>query len=306
MQFTSVSHLFSMIKPSHIQNINLGYLNRESHSSSNIQLDIKRDDQLHPVVSGNKWRKLKYLLIAIEQQGFNKVATMGGAYSNFIHSLAYCCHLLGWQCDLYIRAYPEQPLTSTLVDCKKWSANVTYVNREAFRALRTKPPKLEKDVFWINEGGLQKESLLGLKEIFMEFEQQYDFIIMASATGTSIAGLVEGAKLYQADAKIMGISVLNNSVQQRNDIEKLTQVENEKWEIIDGYKFGGFAKSNKQLNDFIKSFVSRYQITLEPLYSGKSFYGVFDLIKNKHFPPQSKILLIHCGGLQGTRLNAYY
>lgn len=296
MQFNSVSHLFSIIRPSNIQRLEISEL-----AFLSVQLDVKRDDNLHPILSGNKWRKLKYLLLSIEQKGFKKVATMGGAYSNFIHSLAYCCQLLGWQCELYIRAYPEQALTPTLIDCTQWGAIINYVNRKGFKKLREQSPQLSDDIFWINEGGLQQESILGLKEIFMEFEQSYDFIVMASATGTSIAGLVEGGKQYQAKSKIIGISVLNNSEQQRANIKQLTTNQTLSWEILDGYEFGGFAKNNKKLMDFIKKFEMKYQIPLEPLYTGKSFYAVFNLIKENYFPPHSKILLIHCGGLQGGR-----
>ncbi len=296
MQFKNVSQIFSLIQNSPVQRLSINIA-----ENRNILLDVKRDDLLHPIISGNKWRKLKYLLLSIESKGYRKVATMGGVYSNFIHSLSYICYLLGWQCDLYIRAFPEQFCTSTLLDCKRWGAKLHFVDRKRFRELRNKAPELPEDVLWITEGGMHKPSISGLQEIMMELNQRYDYIVIATATGTSMAGLIKGASVYQPDAKIMGISVLKNADQQHQDIAKLISSSEKGWSIIEGYEFGGFAKRNSQLNSFIEDFSQQYNIPLEPVYSGKSFYAVTDLIGKGYFGNNTSILLIHCGGLQGAR-----
>ncbi len=296
MQFKNVSQLFSILQTSELQTLDL-----DSTEYRGIQVDVKRDDLLHPIISGNKWRKLKYLLLSIEAQGYKQVATMGGGYSNFAHVLSYICYLLGWQCDLTIRAFPEQPLTPTLIDCKYWGANIHYVNRESFRALRTKPPCLSADKFWIPEGGLHQLSILGMQEILMELNRQYDYIVVATATGTSIAGLIEGARCYQPKAKIIGVSVLNNAQQQRKDITQLIGNNDIDWTVIEGYEFGGFAKSKPKMNQFMNEFEQRFGIPLEPIYNAKSFFAVTDLISKGYFRNNTHILLIHCGGLQGAR-----
>ncbi len=296
MQYQNVSQLFSLIQSSPVQK-----LSTPNAESQGISLAVKRDDLLHPVISGNKWRKLKYLLLSIEAKGFRKVATMGGAYSNFIHALSYVCHLLGWQCDLYIRAHSGQPLTPTLSDCKQWGANIYSMDRKGFRALRERAPELAEDMFWISEGGMHEKSILGLKEIMMELNRQYDYLVIATATGTSVAGLVEGAAIYQPDAKMIGISVLNNAEQQRQDVAKLSPQAKNDWSILEGYEFGGFAKNNSELKLFIAEFYQQHKISLEAVYSGKSFYAVMDLIGKGFFAKNSRILLIHCGGLQGSR-----
>lgn len=296
MQYKNVSQIFSLLQNSPVQRLSL-----DIAENRDIVLDIKRDDLLHPIISGNKWRKLKYLLLSIEAKGYRKVATMGGAYSNFIHSLSYVCHLLGWQCDLHIRAFPEQALTPTLLDCIRWGANLHFVDKKRFRELRNKPPQLPGNVFWFAEGGMHELSISGLQEIMMELNYQYDYIVIATATGTSVAGLIEGASVYQPDAKIIGVSVLNNAVQQRQDITHLAPHADIKWSIVEGYEFGGFAKSNSELMTFISLMEQQHNITLEPVYSGKSFYAVTDMIRHGKFANNSKILLIHCGGLQGTR-----
>jgi len=294
MRFKNVSQLFSLIQTSQLQSISV-----KDAEKKTILLDIKRDDLLHPIISGNKWRKLKYLLLKIEQKGYRSVVTMGGRYSNFIHALSYICYLLGWKCELYIRGFAEQKLTPTMLDWIKWGARINYVDRKEFQHLRNHSPKLSNDCYWITEGGLHRYSLLGLKEMMMELNCPYDYIVIATATGTSMAGLIDGAKIYQPNAKIMGISVLNNVEQQRKNINQLIRKTDHDWSIVEGYDFGGFAKHNSDLDLFVSAFFQRYNIPLEPVYSGKSFYAVMDLLGKNYFKKNSHILLIHCGGLQG-------
>ncbi len=290
------------------------------------QLDVKRDDLIHPIVSGNKWRKLKYLLKSINSRGFQSVASMGGRYSNFMHALAYVCHLLDWRCELFIRGHAGQQPTPTMIDCQKWGAKITLVDRETFRRLRDKSPTLADDVYWISEGALQLESTGGVAEIISELEEPYDYIVIASATGTSVAGLVRGCENINSgsqvtheskskvnlelslkpdsksrDTKILGISVVNNQQQQINDINQRLGVKSNAWQLIDDYQFGGFAKKNDNLTTFCFWFEKQYKIKIEPVYTGRSFYAVFDLMNKKFFRANSKILLVHCGGLQATQ-----
>lgn len=274
--------------------------------AESYQLDIKRDDLIHPVISGNKWRKLKYLLRHIEESGLRRVAAMGGRYSNFLHALSYACHLLGWKCELFVRGYQEQPLTQTLVDCNKWGASINFVDRAKYKSLRSNQPKLPDNTYWVTEGGLQMESTLGVAEIADELSEPYDYLVIASATGTSVAGLVKGvnksSQYFVAEQpEIIGISVLNNQQQQVADVKKLIGATKTPWQIKSGYEFGGFAKKSQILEDFSSWFESKYQIEIEPIYTGRSFYAVFDLMDKGYFDKGSRILLIHCGGLQGAR-----
>jgi 1-aminocyclopropane-1-carboxylate deaminase len=292
MQFSKFSHFFSEIKPSSIQR--LDYPN-----PSGITVDIKRDDQLHPIVSGNKWRKLKYLMLSIESQGYSSVAAMGGPYSNFLHSLSYLCWLMGWECHLFIRGYSEQKLTHTLRDCIRWGAKITFVDRLTFREYRSKPPMVVLDTFWIAEGGLSQFAIKGMKEVFMEMEHHYDYIVTASATGTSVAGLSSAAVEYQPKARVLGVSVLKNAEQQRSDIRKLQQSDNGNWSILDGFEHAGFAKFDASHKAFVEQFYLEHKVPIEPIYSGKSIRAVFELMEQNYFPKNSNILLMHCGGLQG-------
>ena len=296
MRLQRFSHFYAELGSSSIQKIDSQIL-----AQNDISLFIKRDDLLHPIISGNKWRKLKHLILEIESKGITKICAMGGAYSNLLHSLAYLGRRLGWQVELIVRGYPEQALSPTLQDAVKWGATIRFANRVEFRNLRERAPDLDDDVYWIPEGGFHQLALKGTAESLMEMESTYDFIVMATATGASLAGLSLGANQKRLKAKVKGISVLNNADQVRADIGKLLPQETERPEVISGYDFGGYAKSTPELFDFIEQIETQYNIPLEPVYSGKSFYAVMDLVSKSYFPSGSKVLLIHCGGLQGKR-----
>jgi len=295
----TVKELISLLQESPVEKVE-----SEATKSRGIVLDIKRDDKIHPIISGNKWRKLKYLLLDIENKGYTRLASMGGPHSNFLHALAYVCFLLDWECQFFVRGYVDQPLTPTLIDCLNWGAEIKFVDREVFRKLREQEPKLHERVLWVKEGGRHSAAMSGVSEIFTELDKHYDYICTASATGTSVAGLISGANKYQPQSKILGISVLNNQQQQVIDVNTMVKSNEVDWEIISGYEFGGFAKKNQELSDFSNSFMERYGIPIEPIYSGRSFLAVFDMLEKGVFETGSKILLIHCGGLQGARKQA--
>jgi len=288
--------MLNMKLPSPVQRIS-----HPAIKKAEVILDIKRDDLIHPIISGNKWRKLQGLIEPMINKEISKIATMGGRYSNFLHALAFIGRQVDCQCDFYIRGYPQQPLTPTLKDITQWGSQIHFVDRQNFRAMRDKPPILDESVLWLPEGGLGETSLRGFTQIFSELETQYDYIIIASATGTSVAGLVKGGNDAGLKMQVIGISVLNNVSEQSLNIEALVNLQSSNWQLIAGYEFGGFAKSTPELSQFIDSFEQEFGIALESLYSGKSFYATFDLINKGYFPAQSRILLIHCGGLQGNR-----
>ena len=299
LRFHCVTQLFSEFDNSPLQLINDSHIHAKQ-----VQLTIKRDDLIHSIISGNKWRKLKYLLLSIENLKYKRIAAMGGPYSNFLHALSYVCYLLGWQCQLYVRGYRDQPLTPTLKDCLKWNATIIFVNRVSFREMRMNKPLLADDIYWIKEGGQHELAIPGISEIFSELSDEYDHVLIASATGTSVAGLVVGARKYQPKAKITGISVLNNHQQQISDVNNMIDSRNNNWAIRTGFEFGGFAKKTQALIDFTQQFILRNEIPIEPVYSAKSFFATFELIEKGIIQSGSNVLLIHCGGLQGVRCNS--
>jgi len=293
MRLYKVSHLYSVLKNSPIQK-----LKSEHYSARNLEIHVKRDDLIHPVISGNKWRKLKYLLLEIEKSGKRRLAAMGGRYSNLLHSLGYICKLLDWELELYVLGYPEQKDTPTLADLRRWGGRINLVNRQTFQSIRNIPPELDSDVFWIAEGGYHSLALKGVKETFYELPERYDYIITASATGTTLAGYVQQGNAL--NTKVMGVAVLRNDDEIAEHLFELTGERNSA-ELIKGYDAGGFGKSCSEVERWIKKAKEEFNIPLEPVYSGKSFWALNDLIEKNYFPEGSKILFVHCGGLQGRR-----
>lgn len=271
---------------------------------NNVHLHIKRDDLLHPIISGNKWRKLKYTLLHALTKGHEHLISMGGAYSNHLHALAYVGHKLNLKTTGLIRG--EQPAedNQTLADLKKWGMNLEFVTRGAFRDLRKyrnhdSEPAKKYDGFWIPEGGASHDALRGVGEIIKEIELDFDTLTLACGTGTTLAGI---AKALPSTKKALGFSALKGGGFLEKDIKKLLHTKGmPNWSINFDYHFGGFAKTTDELISFIEEFQSHNDIPLEPLYNGKMLFGLLDLIKNDRFKKGHTIIAIHTGGLQGNR-----
>lgn len=270
----------------------------------NVQLRIKRDDLLHPIISGNKWRKLKYTLQHALNKGQRHLISMGGAYSNHLHALAYIGYKLNLKTTGLIRG--EQPAreNQTLMDLRQWGMNLEFVNRSAFRDLRKHrtfdaAPAKQYQGFWIPEGGSSQEALRGVGEILKEIDEEFDTLALACGTGTTLAGLI---KSVRAPKQVLGFSALKGGGFLEKDVRKLLKKRSiTNWSINFDYHFGGFAKATDELTTFIEEFESLNQIPLEHLYNGKMLFGLLDLIKNNRFKKNQHILAIHTGGLQTNR-----
>ena len=176
-------------------------------------------------------------------------------------------------------AYPEQPLTPMLKDAVRWNARIRYVNKVDFRQFRKTPPILDDDVYWVSEGGFHPKALSGVAETMMELSVQPDYLVMAAATGTSLAGLALGVARADKNTTVIGIPVLNNAAQIEADLKLLLPNNIQQPTIVRGFEFGGYAKSNAVLTHFIQDMADRFELPLEPIYSGKSFYATFELLK---------------------------
>ena len=273
--------------------------------SQNIySLSVKRLDQIHPSISGNKFYKLKYNFAAAQQQGLSKVLTFGGAYSNHIAATAYAAQLCGFDSVGIIRGEELQykTLNTTLNTAQQCGMQLQFVSREQYRQ-KQQPEFLAQlqqqfpEHYIIPEGGSNALAIQGCTEILTANDRQYyDVICCAVGTGATIAGLIESSSNQQT---ILGFSALKGDFLNA-EVAQYTAKSN--WNIIDDYCFGGYAKAPPELLQFIQQFEQEFCIPLEQIYTGKMFYGIFDLIQQRYFPPESKILVIHSGGLQG-RLN---
>ncbi len=273
-------------------------------SSMQIQLWIKRDDLLHPVISGNKWRKLKYLLNDALVNGADTVISMGGAYSNHLHALAYAGKSLGMKTIGYVRGEPPEIFNPTLQDLKKWGMTLHFVPRSDYRELRAYKnnhlPGLSANQYWVPEGGAHPLALKGVAEIVAEMAIDYDHLLVACGTGTTLAGLISAAP---AHCRVTGIAALKGADFLNDEVKQLLPRNQfyTNWQIDQNYHLGGFAKSTPELWQFMRQFYASHRITLEPVYTGKLLFAVFDLLQKGYFKPGQRIVVVHTGGLQGAR-----
>ncbi|WP_411684212.1 1-aminocyclopropane-1-carboxylate deaminase/D-cysteine desulfhydrase [Acinetobacter indicus] len=264
------------------------------------RISIKRLDLIHPQISGNKFFKLKYNLLAARQQGFEKVLTFGGAYSNHIAATAFAAHKFGFQSLGMIRGeeLAQRPFNPTLATAQQFGMQLEFISRNAYRQ-KDQPDFLQRlqqqypDFYLIPEGGTNALAIQGCREILTAEDAQFDLICCAVGTGGTLAGLIEASQQHQ---QLLGFSALKGDFLTQ-EVAQLTTKRN--WRILDNYCCGGYAKTTPELIQFIQTFEQRYNIPLEQAYTGKMLRGIFDLIDQDKIGPDQKILLIHTGGLQG-------
>lgn len=278
------------------QQISLAFENR-------VSLYIKREDLIHPYVSGNKYRKLKYNLAILENSSFDSLVTFGGAFSNHIAATAFACMEKGINCVGVIRGEElwkcigDNPTLKFAQEC---GMKFEFVTREQYRNKDSDDFKnylfaKYGNCFVLPEGGSNPLAVKGCEEILTDQDVDFDYICCAVGTGGTVSGVINSANSRQ---KVIGFSMLKGDFLQQ-EICKFAK--NDNWYLETNYHFGGYAKVTPELIDFINDFYQRTNIPLDPIYTGKLVYGVLDLIKRKYFQEGSKILMIHTGGLQGIK-----
>ena len=271
-------------------------------AEKNITLNIKRDDLLHPVISGNKWRKLKYNLARMQQQGKTELLTFGGAFSNHIHA----CAAAGKEFNLVTHAIvrgPDLDLNNpTLKFAKQCGMQLHVVNRLEYRqrndkaylsALQARFP----NAYILPEGGTNEFALEGCKELAQSLPE-HDYLICPTGSGGTLAGLIEGSS---NKSTLLGIAVLKQADYLRDEIRALSPraKSQNNWQLLTQFHDGGYGRFTSELWQFCQYMLQQYQLPLEPIYSGKMMYALWQLINNDYFPSGSKIIAIHTGGLQG-------
>ncbi|MDT0559074.1 pyridoxal-phosphate dependent enzyme [Ichthyenterobacterium sp. W332] len=267
------------------------------------ELFIKREDLLHPVISGNKFRKLKYNLTEAKQQGLKTLLTFGGAFSNHITAVAACGQAFGFKTIGVIRGEElknDIDTNPTLTYAQNCGMHLEFVSRADYKLKTTEDFILQlKEKFGkfylIPEGGTNTLAVKGCEEILTEADSKFDYICCAVGTGGTISGLINSAKPHH---KILGFPALKGDFLQQ-DIRKFVTKTN--WDLVTDFHFGGYAKINNELITFLNEFKTQHKITLDPIYTGKMMYGIFQLKRQGYFSKGSKILVIHTGGLQGIK-----
>ena len=269
-----------------------------------IRLYLKRDDLLHPLVSGNKWRKLKYNLLAAQAQGNHTLLTFGGAYSNHLYATAAAGQLSGFRTIGVVRGdeLADTPLNLTLAFCQSRGMRLHFVSRADYQN-KEDPAFLARltdqfgPCYVIPEGGTNELAIRGTAEIMPEIVGQLgrapDYVCCSVGTGGTVMGLAQTAP---PETTVLGFLSLKTP-----DFHLPKPVN---CQLETAYHFGGYAKTTPELLSFIRSFEHKTAgwpdpVLIEQVYTGKMLYGIYDLARRGHFPNGATVVAVHTGGLQG-------
>lgn len=264
-----------------------------------LELYLKRDDLIHPLISGNKWRKLKYVLQEARIQHKTHLVTFGGAFSNHLLATAAAGANSGFQTTGFVRG--ENVQNDTLFMCRLLGMKLIFTDRESYQH---KPGLFlqyffnDPQAFFIDEGGASVQAASGCSELVAELPEQYDHLFCACGTGTTAAGVINGLDNNNLPTQFHAVPVFKNADWMRQEIEKYLLKE-ASFISHTNYDFGGYAKTTPELIGFIQKFVAATGILIDPVYTGKMLFAIYDLAQKNYFLPGSKILAIHTGGTFG-------
>ncbi|NVK38823.1 MAG: pyridoxal-phosphate dependent enzyme, partial [Gammaproteobacteria bacterium] len=273
-----------------IQSIDLSFL-----GVHDVSVSVKRDDLVDPVISGNKLYKLKYHLDALKQQNKQTLITFGGAYSNHLHATAYAGKQLGIQTIGCIRAEAHElnKLTPTLKDCVHWGMSLEPMSRSEYKLKRessTASVLDEKypDAYWIPEGGAGELGVKGAELMLAGVDQtQFDTVMLACGTGTTLAGVI---RVSAENIQIIGVPVLKGAKWMAGEVEPYLATSQTNWQLALDYHFSGYGKWNQELIEFIQLVETETNLKLDPVYTGKAFYALVDLMKSGKIDKGSRVL----------------
>ena len=279
---------------------------------SGVSLNVLRLDKCHPLLSGNKWYKLKYNLLEFQKQPNLPILSFGGAYSNHLHALAAAGKLIGMQTIGIVRGELPEPLNPILAFAAEQGMALFPVSRGDYRR-KQEPGFLQDlrgkfgDFHLLQEGGSNSLAIKGCEEIAPLLTWQKvgsrRLVALCCGTGTTMAGLISGLSKIENDSapEVLGISVLKGDGYLQSEI--LGQLlacgctDPTDWRVDDAHHCGGYARSNPALQSFLSAFAGSSDLPLEPVYTGKLFYALFDLIEKGVVLAGTEIVAIHSGGI---------
>lgn len=274
------------------------------------RLLVKRDDLIHPDVSGNKWRKLKYNMLSVQQQKLDGIITFGGAYSNHLLATAAACNLEGMKSVGIVRGEElNEHSNSTLQRCSELGMRLVFVSREEYNLRNDELYQKElhedfQNYLLVPEGGANYLGIIGCQEIWSEIKEEFDFLFVAQGTTTTSVGL---AMACPAKTKIFVVPALKgfDSAAEMTQLAKSAFIDHETIldltatiESLDEYHFGGYGKHTPELLEFMDSFAKETGLLLDQVYTGKVMFAIQSEIKKRAWT-NKKILFLHTGGLQG-------
>ncbi|NGF57130.1 pyridoxal-phosphate dependent enzyme [Parapedobacter sp. SGR-10] len=268
------------------------------YTQKGIEVCFKRDDMIHPFISGNKWRKLKYNLIKATEENKKHIVTFGGAWSNHILATSCAGATFGYSTEAFIRG--EEVENPILTMCKLFGMQLHFVSREAYQHKKELfTTSIHRDhAYFIDEGGYGIEAVRGCKEIITELSTPYQHIFCAAGTGTTAAGLALALAENELNSQLHVVPVLKGGDFMAEEMKKL-RAPLQQTILHTDYHFGGYAKTTPELIAFVKDFVAQTGVMVEPIYTGKALFALHHLIEQNTFQVGERILFIHTGGLTG-------
>jgi 1-aminocyclopropane-1-carboxylate deaminase len=268
-------------------------------------VSMLRLDVIHPVVSGNKWYKLKQNIQHALDNGYKTIITFGGPFSNHLIATAAATQAFGIKAIGIVRGqYAQSELTPTLSDCVQLGIELQFVSREEYAKkedtvwLQQLYSKYDKP-FIIPEGGANELGRLGAEDIAQYIPKQFTHVCVSVGTGTTLIGIRNALPTTQ---QVWGYAPMRNGSYLSDEIaQHLTSQKNVAWQLFSDWHFGGFGKWNDELLTFMDSFNKTNHITLDKVYTAKMMYGIQQQLQQNIFPGDAEILCIHTGGLQGNR-----
>nr|WP_246283071.1 pyridoxal-phosphate dependent enzyme [Marinifaba aquimaris] len=270
-----------------------------------INLYVKRDDLIHRDISGNKWRKISGYIPYIEQHQIKHVISFGGAFSNHIHALAHVCQQLDVQLHAYIRGEASSKNNATLSHCPKSHTHFEFLDRQTYKRRHDADFLAQIKAQFPNsliipEGGFGQCGLVGFKQLIEEVNKQIkcDYFFTPLGSGTTAAGLLENISPQQ---KVIATAAVKNGIYLIDEVKALLTDKKKMnaFELLTDYHFGGFAKVSPELLNFTLQIGQQNQLILDPIYTSKALFALFELIAANHFAAGSNIVFLHTGGLQG-------
>ena len=277
-------------------------LNDPLFDEKGLEVYVKRDDLIHPVIMGNKWRKLKYNLLNAKSAGHKTILTMGGAFSNHILASAAAASENGFRSIGIIRGDElTKESNPTLISAAHYGMELVFVSRSEYRKIREDIQQFDgfrDDVYFLPEGGTNSLAVNGCAELIEEIDINFDYICTPFGTGGTMAGILKG---LNGQKNVLGFPVLKGAFVNESfqDLLNRMNLPFNNYQLLNHYHFGGYGKVKDSLVDFINKFKEHHDLLLDPIYTGKMFFGVIDLVKQGLFKENIKIILLHTGGIQG-------
>ena len=277
-----------------------------------VDVVVVREDLNHPVVQGNKLRKLKHNFIEAQKQQAKTVVTFGGAYSNHLIATAYAAHELGFDSVGIVRGDEldnnQATWSETLFQCQQLGMRLVFVSRTEYKLKETGSTAKDtrtglSNSFVIPEGGSNLKAVKGVAELVAELppENKPSHLLCPVGTGGTLAGLIHGVGQQKLCCKVVGVAVLKGLHPVKKDIKQwlADDIVSTDWQVSHDFHCGGYAKSTPELASFSIAFSQKHNIPLDKIYNSKSFYALAQLIKNGAITTKDKPMIIHTGGLQG-------